>query len=114
MNAAFGFRFAAAFFAIWTPCDERPQGRSALSGLYYAHSGADVPVFSEGKCEKSTFLRGEMTISRGEMVVFSEKRRGRSLRRARHPRARRAVNQAARAWSASARRPARRRFPQWR
>src|ERR1700736_4269727 len=49
MNAAFGLRFAAAFFAIFSPCDGRPPGRLELGVLYYARTCTSVPLFSEEK-----------------------------------------------------------------
>src|SRR5258708_2514414 len=66
MNAAFGFRFAAAFFAISSPCDGRPPGRPELGALYYEHFCTLVLVFSEGKSEKSAAPRGENALFRGE------------------------------------------------
>jgi hypothetical protein len=51
MNAAFGFRFAAAFFAISSPCDGRHPDVLTVGALYYAHSCTSVPLFSEGKHE---------------------------------------------------------------
>src|SRR5712671_4072414 len=97
MNAAFGFRFAAAFFAISSPCDGRPTGRRELDATYYAHTCTPVPVFSEGKRRKSVLFRGGIAVSRGGNGLFREKRRGRSPRPPRPPAMRRAANPAARA-----------------
>jgi hypothetical protein len=77
MNAAFGFRFAAAFFAILSPCDGRPPGRLELGVLYYARSCTSVPLFSEEESQKFVILRGEIAVSRGGNGLFREKRRGR-------------------------------------
>jgi hypothetical protein len=70
-------RFAAAFFAILSPCDGRPPGRLELGVLYYARSCTSVPLFSEEKSQKFVLLRGEIDVSRGEHGRFREKQRGR-------------------------------------
>src|SRR5262245_28518665 len=112
MNAAFGFRFDAAFFAISSPCDGAPIGRPELGALYYAHSCTSVPLFSEGKCEKFVLFRGKNDVSRGENVFFREKRRGRSPVRRRLDSALPSGNREAGASSTSARPRGHRRFPQ--
>src|SRR5256885_14440097 len=72
MNAAFGFRFAAAFFAILSPCDGRQPDVLTLVRSIMPTPARLYYCFQRGNAKKSHFSEGKRLFPE-EKTAFLEK-----------------------------------------